>query len=330
LIIFLLSGFIIIVPFLVSRGTQVLQSVTVHVQNIQTDILTQGIDAYVRGLKWLPDFLNDDILNYITHTNSASLIQTVTENLGNIVNLSSSYLKIIGEYAVNIFGSIFTLAGKGIILFTLSVFFSLSHFEVKYGLKYVFRKIPHSKEKVEEVYTGISSRLRSQLFLCVFIGLTSYLGLWILSWAGIDLPQKGVLALLAGLFEIIPYLGPFLGALPAAAYALLLFGFPGLLWVIVVYTIMQQLEEKLFVPVIMSKTLGVNPLLVFVCMLFGGMIMGIFGIVLAVPIAVIFSIVFKLPEERKSEESHLAEKKEEEKSAKKPLLKAISVRKRKE
>jgi predicted PurR-regulated permease PerM len=46
----------------------------------------------------------------------------------------------------------------------------------------------------------------------------------------------------------------------------------------------------------MSKTLGVNPLLVFVCMLFGGLIMGFFGILLSVPIAVIFSIVFKLPD----------------------------------
>jgi putative permease len=90
--------------------------------------------------------------------------------------------------------------------------------------------------------------------------------------------------------------------LPAAVFALLLYGFPGFLWVAVIYTIIQQLEEKLFVPVLMSKTLGVNPLLVFVCMLFGGMLMGVFGIVLAVPIAVIFSIVCKLPEEKKEEE----------------------------
>jgi predicted PurR-regulated permease PerM len=50
----------------------------------------------------------------------------------------------------------------------------------------------------------------------------------------------------------------------------------------------------------MSKTLGVSPLLVFVCMLFGGMLMGIFGIILAVPIAVIFSIVFPLSQGEKT------------------------------
>jgi predicted PurR-regulated permease PerM len=206
LILFLLSGFIIIVPFLISRGTQMLQSVITYAQSIQTDILTQGIDAYVKGLKWIPDFLNDDILKYIKESDSASLLQTITENLGNIVNLSSSYLKTIGGYAVNIFGGIFATAGKLVIAFTLSLFFSISHFEVKYGIKYLCRKIKKSKEKVEEVYSGISSRLRSQLFLCLLIGIASYLGLRILSRAGYDLPQKGVLALIAGLFEIIPYL----------------------------------------------------------------------------------------------------------------------------
>jgi predicted PurR-regulated permease PerM len=102
-ILFLISGFVIIVPFLMSRGTQLLQSLMFHVQTIQADILTQGIDAYVRGLKWLPDFLNDDILRYIKTTNADSLVRSLTDNLGNIVNLSSSYLKTIGGYAVNIF-----------------------------------------------------------------------------------------------------------------------------------------------------------------------------------------------------------------------------------
>jgi predicted PurR-regulated permease PerM len=206
LILFLLSGFIIIVPFFISRGTQMLQTIISYAQTIQTDILTQGIDTYIRNLKRIPDFLNDDLLRYIQKTNSASLIQTITENLGNIVNLSSSYLKTISGYAMNILGGIFSAAGQLVILFTLSLFFSISHFEVKYALKYLFRNIKNSKEKFEEVYSGIAHRLRSQLFLCLLIGITSYIGLRILDWCGIDLPQKGVLALIAGLFEIIPYL----------------------------------------------------------------------------------------------------------------------------
>jgi predicted PurR-regulated permease PerM len=93
-----------------------------------------------------------------------------------------------------------------VLFFTLSIFFSISHFEVKYGITYLFRRVKHSKEKIDEVYGGIASRLRSQLLLCVFIGSTSYVALWILDMIGFAIPQKGVLALLAGIFEIIPYL----------------------------------------------------------------------------------------------------------------------------
>ena len=75
-----------------------------------------------------------------------------------------------------------------------------------------------------------------------------------------------------------------------------MFGIPEAFAVIVVFTAIQQFEEKFLVPVLMSKTLGVNPLLVFVSMLFGGMIMGIYGFILAVPISVIFSIMFSIPE----------------------------------
>jgi hypothetical protein len=82
----------------------------VSVEGIQSDILTQGIDAYVRGLGWLPDFLHDDILQYLQKTNSTSFMHTLTENLGNIVNVSSSYLKTIGAYAMDMFGNLFLMA----------------------------------------------------------------------------------------------------------------------------------------------------------------------------------------------------------------------------
>jgi predicted PurR-regulated permease PerM len=100
--------------------------------------------------------------------------------------------------------------------------------------------------------------------------------------------------------------------MPTAIFAILLYGFPGFIAVAITYTLIQQSEEKFFVPVLMSKTLGVNPLLVFVCMLFGATIMGVYGIILAVPIAVIFSIVFKISgaegaEKREEQEEKKAE-----------------------
>jgi len=72
-------------------------------------------------------------------------------------------------------------------------------------------------------------------------------------------------------------------------------GFGGLVAVVILYTIIQQFEGNILIPVLMNKTLGLNPLLVFVCMLFGGLIMGVFGTLLSVPIAVIFSVLLQFP-----------------------------------
>lgn len=83
--------------------------------------------------------------------------------------------------------------------------------------------------------------------------------------------------------------------MPAAISALVLYGLPGFLAVAILYTIIQQLEENFLIPLVMNKTLGVNTLLVFISMMFGGLLMGFIGVLLSVPIAVILAIIFRIP-----------------------------------
>lgn len=321
LILFLLSGFFIIIPFLLSWGSQILQMGISALQGIHSEILTLGIDGYINQISRLPEFFKENLLQYINKTSSATLLQSISDNLGNIINTSSWYLKILGNYAMNFFGGIFSFVFNLVILFTLCVFFSLSHYDVKYAWKYLLRNIKNSKQKIDDVYGGISAWLKSQFLLCVFIGIASLLGLSLLEIIGISIPQKGELALLAGLFEIIPYLGPWLGAIPAVLLALVSAGRKGVLAVGILYICIQQFEEKILVPVVMNKTLGLNPLLVFLSMLFGGLIMGFYGVVLAVPLAVILSIVFKVPEKGEDEFSEEPKKPLSTKTSKTPKKK---------
>ncbi|GHW02568.1 AI-2E family transporter [candidate division SR1 bacterium] len=298
LFLFLLSGFLIIFPFLMSWGTEIFNIIIGNGQQIQVAIATEGLEAYLQSISRLPEFAANELLNYIETTDANSVIAAVSNNLGNIMNISSSYLKLLSGYAMNIVGRLFAGMGKILILLTMSIFFSISHLDVKKNLKYLFRKKANSAKKIEEVYGGVANRLKAQILLCFVIGIATFIGLWILDWIGFDLPQKGTLALLAGIFEILPYLGPWLGAIPAAISALVLFGLPGMIAVIILYTIIQQCEEKFFVPLVMNKTLGVSPLLVLVSMLFGGLLMGFFGVLLAVPLAVICSIIFAVPHKK--------------------------------
>ncbi|MCI0566269.1 AI-2E family transporter [bacterium] len=121
--------------------------------------------------------------------------------------------------------------------------------------------------------------LQGQLLLGLLIGILVYLGLTILG-----IKYAFSLALLAGIFEIIPIFGPILSAIPAV-----LFGFSesislGLM-IIGLYVIIQQFENHLIYPLVVRKVVGVSPLLVIISLLVGAELAGFLGIILSVPIA---------------------------------------------
>ena len=121
--------------------------------------------------------------------------------------------------------------------------------------------------------------VRGQLALCVAVGLCALIGNTILG-----VPYASVLALIAGLTEAIPTVGPILGAIPAIALAFTDSPQKALLTA-GLYILIQQLENAILVPKIMERSVGLSPLTVFVSVLIGGALLGIAGAVLAVPVA---------------------------------------------
>ncbi|MGE5392178.1 MAG: AI-2E family transporter [Candidatus Saccharibacteria bacterium] len=111
----------------------------------------------------------------------------------------------------------------------------------------------------------------------VIFGLT-YLGLVIL-----HVKFALVLALIAGLLEIVPYIGPFVSLLPAVFFAFL--QSPALaIAVIILYLVVQQFEAHIIVPVVMSKSVGLNPVVVILGILIGGTLAGVVGALIAIPV----------------------------------------------
>ena len=120
--------------------------------------------------------------------------------------------------------------------------------------------------------------VRGQVILMVFIGTVTFVGLFVL-----DVPYPVALATWASLMEIIPIIGPFLGAIPAIIVALTISPWVALATAIL-YVIVQQLENNILVPKIMERAVGLHPILVMVGVLAGGVLYGILGIVIAVPL----------------------------------------------
>jgi predicted PurR-regulated permease PerM len=130
-----------------------------------------------------------------------------------------------------------------------------------------------------------------------------------LTWIGLSLLQVKfalVLALIAGVTEWIPIVGPMLGAIPAILVAVSQYPMLGV-WVLLLYIVVQQLENYLIVPRVMSHATGLNPLIVIVAILIGAKLAGILGIFLAVPMAIIGSTWLEdVLEQRAKREAALA------------------------
>lgn len=293
---FVLSGFIILIPFFFNWWTELLQSLMSWLLKLQSTLNKIWVPWYIEEANWIPWFLKWELVQRLQNSNSDNILTVVTDNIWSIMSTSSGYVKSIAWQAFIFFWNIFSIIADIAIVLTLCVFFSIAHYDIKYMLKYIFRHYTNVWPRIDAAYSGITTWLKNQLFLCLFIWIMSYLWLRLLELFGISIPQKWTLALLAGLFEIIPYIWPFLWWFPAAISALIFSWWWWFLAVCLLYLIIQQWEEKFLVPVIMWKSLWVSPLVIFICMLLFWTIMWFFGVLLAVPIAVIVSLAFQIPQ----------------------------------
>jgi predicted PurR-regulated permease PerM len=133
----------------------------------------------------------------------------------------------------------------------------------------------------------VSAWLAGQLFLGAIIGTTAAIGLWILG-----VPYFYVLALIAGIGELIPIVGPVLAAIPAVAVGFSV-GPATALGVALFFAIQQQVENHVLVPKVMSRQVGISPVVVIMALLIGGSLLGIVGAILAVPTAAILQVLLQ-------------------------------------
>jgi predicted PurR-regulated permease PerM len=133
---------------------------------------------------------------------------------------------------------------------------------------------------------AVASYVKGQLLLSLIIGVSSGLGIWLLGVTGL-MPNGQRYALLfgawAGVTELIPYVGPWLGAAPPVLYALVQDPLSAL-WVALLFLGIQQLEGHVVVPKVMGHSLRLHPLLVIFGLLAGGEIYGFPGILVALPL----------------------------------------------
>ncbi|MCJ7551283.1 MAG: AI-2E family transporter [Anaerolineae bacterium] len=142
-------------------------------------------------------------------------------------------------------------------------------------------------ELIGAIETIAGAYIAGQGVLCLIIGVLA-----LVAYLLIGLPNALVLALLAGVLEAVPMIGPLLGAIPAAVIALSIS--PGkLVWVIVATIVIQQMEGTFLVPRVMRKAVGVKPFVSLLALFAFGSLFGIAGALMAIPTAAILQLLLE-------------------------------------
>jgi predicted PurR-regulated permease PerM len=148
--------------------------------------------------------------------------------------------------------------------------------------------IPWCSQIMKKMRSKLGAWMRGQLILSLIIGFLVFVGLSIMG-----IKYAAVLGLLAALFEFVPYIGPVFAAVPALFLAFSHGGFIKLIFVGIMYIIIQQLENHLLVPKVMQKAVGLNPIISIVALLAGAKLAGILGALIAIPVATALSVLLQ-------------------------------------
>ncbi|AKM82571.1 TPA: AI-2E family transporter [Candidatus Berkelbacteria bacterium] len=217
-----------------------------------------------------------------------SLQAIIPSSQSNILNLSSQLEGITsGIYTTTV--GFFTGLVALLTIIVMSFYMLLEQNSIK---SFVYEIVPYRYREVavdllKKISDKMGSWLRGHVLLMLVVGLLDFIAL-----SSVGVPYALTLGLWGGLTEVIPYIGPWLGLLPAVIIAFTISPIKALI-IIIVYFLIQQLESSFFAPKILGKAVGLSPVIIILALLIGGKLMGILGVIIAVPVAAALSVLFQ-------------------------------------
>jgi predicted PurR-regulated permease PerM len=237
------------------------------------------ISQYIPGVEFLNFFQNEafsgakDLVSALSTNFSLNTLVSVSQAF--ITNLSGGFFTAFSLA----FGSIFNF----ILIVLISFYLSVQERGIESFLRIVFPI--HHEDYVVDLWERSSRKIalwmKGQILLGLVVGVLVYL---ILSLIGIEYAL--LLAIIAGVMELVPY-GVLVAMVPAFTFSYLSGGIGSALLVTGVYLIIHEFEVFLFAPLIINKIVGLSPIIIILSIVVGFELGGVWGGILAIPIAII-------------------------------------------
>jgi predicted PurR-regulated permease PerM len=257
--------------------------------------ITNQVNAFQRNVPQLVREANKTLSNVQTFFNAHGIhIQVKKQGQTALDTIQSKVLKSSSSLLSFTTSLLKSAAGAAI---SLVLIFVMSVYLLVYGRQIgtlVRRWLPDADGTPEDDYPtrvqrAVGGYVRGQLLFSVVMGTTAGVALWLFGLVGIFHDGRTyafAFGAFFGVMELVPFIGPVLGAIPPIAVAL--FENPlTALWVVLLFIVLQQLEGHIVAPQIFSHALRINPLLVIIALLFGDAIYGIIGALMALPVAAV-------------------------------------------
>lgn len=209
---------------------------------------------------------------------SSQAIESINKSLNGLSNALISGSTSLVDISAGFLGGAFLALS----VFMLSFYLTVGRDGVE---KFLLAIMPQAYEaQVLTIYSTVRRKighwLEGQIFLSLGMGLMVFLGLWLLG-----VKYSLTLGILAGLLELVPFVGPIFAGSIAVLVALgesVTLG----IYVLILFIVLQQIEGQILIPLVTRYTTSLNPAVVLISLLVGGETLGFVGLVLAVPVAV--------------------------------------------
>lgn len=236
------------------------------------------ISQTTRFIKSFPQIISSlgstPILNKVTTDLNNFLAEQLMGASGNVIRVT-----------VGAFSGI--LAVFSLMVFTAYLLLDLDNLREAFLFFLPAKPRKEIAEVLKEIEYKLGGWLRGQFILMCIVGGATYVGLLLLG-----IKYAAPLALIAGLLEVAPMLGPIISAVPGIIVGFSISPVTGL-GVLALYLAIQQLENNIIVPKVMQKTVGFSPLITLLALLIGGKLFGVVGALLSVPLTLIIVIITK-------------------------------------
>lgn len=278
-----------IIPMLASQGEKLIQTLIGVFQKVVNDGVTS------LPIPFLPSSTEEWIIQRINEVRANINIDLIFNQMQDWLLQNQGAIKDnLQQVATNFLGVVNGVF-NGLTNVVLVLFFTYFLVADKETIKkYCLALFPYSYRdylgiKLHDIQFKVGAWVRGQLLLGFAVGVATYIGLWVLYLFGIDIPYKETLAIIAGLTELIPVIGPIIAAIFGILVAANV-GTGATIAVIILFTLIQQLENNILVPVIMNHAVGLNPIIIIIGMTVGAKFFGLFGLILAIPLITVMSL----------------------------------------